>query len=154
MLDINQIYSLVDPIKLIPTEEICTSSARALKEKIIADGKWTSPIIVHESHLFVMDGHHRLEVAKQIDLKLVPVLLSNYDRIGVTAWREGESVTPESIFAMARSGRKFPYKTTRHILRSVLPCCNIPLAELMRSQIDHSSSPPTPDAFSMVAGWA
>ena len=99
-----------------------------------------------------MDGHHRLDVAKRLNLKFVPVLLTDYDRIDVTAWREGEYVTPDSISAMARSGQKFPYKTTRHILRGDLPRRNIPLIELMWPQIEHSSPPPTPDALAMVAG--
>lgn len=149
----SETYYLIDPIKLVQTEEIMESNVENLQIKIVAEGRWTAPIIVHERELFIMDGHHRLEVAKRLDLKFVPVLLTDYDRIDVTAWREGEHVTPDGISAMARCGQKYPYKTTRHIFRGDLPRCNIPLAELTWPQLEHSSPPPTPEALAMVAGF-
>ncbi|RWE90049.1 MAG: hypothetical protein EOS43_34055, partial [Mesorhizobium sp.] len=48
------------------------------------------------------------------------------------SWRAGETITPACIFAMARSGRKFPCKTTRHIFDQSLPGCNVPLESLRR----------------------
>lgn len=146
----NTVYHLINPIKLIPTEEINDHSARILMQKIVDDGRWTTPIIIHECDLFVMDGHHRLDVAGRLGLKLVPVLLSNYDRIDVTAWRSGEIVTAESIFAMVRSGRKFPYKTTRHLLREASPSCDIPLIELMQPQAEFTPYPPMPNSLAFA----
>jgi hypothetical protein len=123
--------SFINPNKLIPTEEVDDESVAALETKIIKLGYWTSPIIVHKDALFVMDGHHRLAVAKRQLFKVMPMVLLDYDSVNVSAWREGEIITPHSIFAMARSGRKFPYKTTRHILRHPLPPCNVAVRDLI-----------------------
>jgi len=77
-----------------------------------------------------MDGHHRLTVAKRLNLKGVPVVLFDYDEVHVEAWRYGEIVTPDSIIDMATRRKKFPCKTTRHILKTPIPVCNVPLCNL------------------------
>lgn len=128
-------YFLIDPIKLTPTEEIDYNHVDYLESEIRNSGYWTVPITIQQNALFVMDGHHRLEVAKRLNLALIPVVLTDYDRVDVTAWRQGETITPQCIFAMARSGEKFPHKTTRHIFREPLPRCAVPLSELMYPSI-------------------
>lgn len=146
-------YHLLDPNKLTPTEDFDAASVSILIAKILNDRRWTSPIIVHKNALFVMDGHHRLEAAKRLDLALVPVLFRDYDCVDVTAWRSGESVTPDDIFAMARSGKKFPYKTTKHILRSEAPFCSVPLTELKQPTITgYAFGHRLEDSFSTAAG--
>jgi hypothetical protein len=78
----------------------------------------------------VMDGHHRLTVAHRLQLPLVPVILLDYSTVRVESWSPGQTITPACILAMARSGRKFPCKTTRHIFDQGLPNCNLPLDSL------------------------
>ncbi|MFW8584581.1 hypothetical protein ACOJBM_05785 [Rhizobium beringeri] len=75
----------------------------------------------------MMDGHHRLAVAKRIQLRILPAMLLDYYGVRVEAWRPGEVVTPEIIFAMARSGRKFPAKTTKHVFDPQFPECKNPI---------------------------
>ncbi|AWM30028.1 hypothetical protein AOX55_00004594 (plasmid) [Sinorhizobium fredii CCBAU 25509] len=41
---------------------------------------------------------------------------------------------------MARSGRKFPYKTTRHVFAHGLPTCDVPL-ELLSSPTPMDMAP-------------
>ncbi|TCM51145.1 ParB-like nuclease family protein [Rhizobium sp. PP-F2F-G48] len=124
------IYSLVDPQFLQPTEDIDPARVSELQQEILSAGRWTQPVSIHKDERFVMDGHHRLAIAQRLGLKILPVVLLDYDRVGVTAWREGETITPDSVFAMARSGRRFPCKTTRHIFRDPLPHCDIALDDL------------------------
>ncbi|KXF74941.1 hypothetical protein ATN84_22265 [Paramesorhizobium deserti] len=123
-------YRLVSPNRLIPTEEVDPDRVNELEIQILRAGSWTTPITAEKDALFVMDGHHRLTVAHRLGLAAVPVLLLDYGTVRVESWREGETITPASIFAMARSGRKFPCKTTRHIFDRPLPACDVPLEVL------------------------
>ena len=123
-------YCLVSPSRLIPTEEVDPDRVNVLEAQILEAGSWTAPITAEKDALFVMDGHHRLTVAHRLGLTAVPVLLLDYSSVRVESWRPGETITPANIFAMARSGRRFPCKTTRHIFDSPLPACDVPLAFL------------------------
>jgi len=123
-------YCLVSPSRLIPTEEVDPDRVNELEAQILGAGSWTTPITVEKNALFVMDGHHRLTVAHRLGFAVVPVLLLDYGAVRVESWRKGETITPADIFAMARSGRKFPCKTTRHIFDRALPACDVPLALL------------------------
>lgn len=126
-------YHLLEPRQLVPTEEVNTGNVLQLAEQILRAGHWTTPVTAHREELFVMDGHHRLAVAGLLGLRTLPVILLDYDRVDVTAWRDGETITPEAIATMARNRQKFPWKTTRHIFKVPLATCRIPLDDLRRS---------------------
>lgn len=121
---------LLSPTRLIPTEEVDPDRVAELQAQILGAGCWTVPIAAEKDALFVMDGHHRLAVSHRLKLPLVPVILLNYNAVRVESWRAGQTITPACIFAMARSGRKFPCKTTRHIFDQRLPSCNLSLESL------------------------
>lgn len=123
-------YCLVSPSRLIPTEEVDPDRVNVLEAQILEAGSWTAPITAEKDALFIMDGHHRLTVAHRLGLTAVPVLLLDYSSVRVESWRPAETITPANIFAMARSGRRFPCKTTRHIFDRPLPACDVPLAFL------------------------
>ncbi|MFK4826133.1 ParB N-terminal domain-containing protein [Paenochrobactrum sp. BZR 588] len=127
-----QNYILIEPNRLIPTEEINELHALELEKHIKACGRWKIPVSVHKHAMFVMDGHHRLSIAKRLKLARMPVVLLDYDKVDVCAWRDGEIVTPQLIIEKAQNGKKFPYKTTRHIFKEPLPACDIPLHELQK----------------------
>jgi hypothetical protein len=115
---------------LTPTEEVDPDRVAELQAQILRAGYWTIPITAEKDALFVMDGHHRLAVAHRLQLPLVPVILLDYNAVRVESWRPEQTITPACILAMARSGRKFPCKTTRHIFSRSLPNCNLPLESL------------------------
>jgi len=121
---------LLSPTCLIPTEEVDPDRVAELQAQILCAGCWTVPITAEKDALCVMDGHHRLAVAHRLKLPIVPVMLLDYNAVRVESWRPGLTITPASILAMARSGRKFPCKTTRHIFDQSLPNCNLPLESL------------------------
>jgi hypothetical protein len=121
---------LLSPTCLIPTEEVDPDRVAELHAQILRMGCWTVPITAEKDALFVMDGHHRLTVAHRLQLPLVPVILLDYSAVRVESWRPGQTITPACILAMARSGRKFPCQTTRHIFDQSLPNCNLPLESL------------------------
>ncbi|ULJ76656.1 hypothetical protein [Rhizobium gallicum] len=125
-------YCLLSPARLIPTEEVNFDRVDALQAKILKAGAWTAPITAEKDALFVMDGHHRLTVAHRLKFAKIPVVLLDYNSVRVESWRPGEEITPAEIFEMARSGRKFPYKTTRHIFAQGVPTCDVPLELLCK----------------------
>ncbi|MCV9947472.1 hypothetical protein [Rhizobium sp. BT-175] len=137
-------YRLFDPRLLVPTEEVDFSRVDDLEATILSDGRWLEPITAHRDAHFVMDGHHRLTVAKRLNLTFLPVVFLGYEQVEVTSWRPGETVTPEEIFTMARSGRLFPPKTTRHVFKPAISACDVPLEHLgytMRSDSLSASFP-------------
>lgn len=123
-------YHLISPSSLAPTEEIDPVWVVELRKQILELGRWTVPIAIEKDALFVMDGHHRLSVALDLGLAVIPVVPLDYSTVTVECWRPEETITPSQIFAMAQSGRKFPCKTTRHVFERSLPSCAIPLANL------------------------
>ena len=91
------------------------------KKKIISDNKWTTPIVVDSSYGLVMDGHHRFEVAKRIQLKLVPVIACSYSDVEVYSLREDETVTVEQIIKNYHNNILYPNKTAKHNFKFNLP---------------------------------
>lgn len=115
---------------LTPTEGTDPHHVREVHHRILSIGYWTTPIWVEKNELFIMDGHHRLAVANLLGLQFIPAVLTDYDTVHVEAWRPGETITAGDIYAMARSGQKFPIKTTRHRFPGEPPQCHVPLGEL------------------------
>ncbi|ALN75024.1 ParB N-terminal domain-containing protein [Aureimonas sp. AU20] len=131
---------LLDVFCLVATEDIDPDRASELERQIVREQRWTQPIAVHKRDFFVMDGHHRLTVAHRLGLDRIPAVLLDYGEVDVMAWRKGEIITPSDIIAMARSGRRFPAKTTRHIFDPPLPLCDIPLSDLRLVRNGHETS--------------
>lgn len=128
-------YRFLSPRDLTPTEETDSKHIDAVLGQILAAGRWTVPIMVEKSALFVMDGHHRLAVALRLGLEAIPSMLLDYRDVRVEAWRDEETITPDQIFEMAKSGGKFPIKTTRHIYSGDFPKCDVSLDELRHGAV-------------------
>lgn len=125
------------PIVLIETdrlrrhEEHVPSNADHVRGQIMSAGTWTTPIVVEWKDLIVMDGHHRLSVARQAGLTFVPCILADYHTIQVESRRPDIVVTPDEIRRRALSGLLYPPKTTRHHIPSNwVACCSVPLSVL------------------------
>tara|TARA_B100000035_G_C20977298_1_gene543769 strand:+ start:192 stop:581 length:390 start_codon:yes stop_codon:yes gene_type:complete len=120
---------LIDMSLIYETEEHDASLALKLAESILIMENWTIPIAVEYSNLFIMDGHHRFNAAKNIGLKRLPCILMDYKSSGIKlhSWRSDIHVSIDSIFSMVRQGKKYPYKTTRHIFQPPIDEINVPL---------------------------
>jgi hypothetical protein len=102
-----------------------------LKEKILSEGIWTKPLALCERHALVMDGQHRMEVARALDLRRVPAVRFSYS--AVTIW----SLRPDKydfdwkmVTQRALSGDIYPYKTVKHGFPVPIPSCRYTLDEL------------------------
>lgn len=107
-----------------------------LTETIFREQLWRTPVTLERNSLSVMDGHHRIEAARRLNLYYVPCLLLDYDCVQVSASRQGYLVTPQEIVRWAKIGELYSPKTTRHQFPSPLPNCNIALSLLTTKTAD------------------
>jgi L-serine kinase (ADP) len=99
---------------LKPLEGYISERADWLENKIIADNKWTTPIVVDNKYGLVMDGHHRLEVSKRLCLQFVPVISCSYSDVEVYSLRDDEIVTVNQIIKNYNNKILYPNKTAKH----------------------------------------
>ena len=118
--------------RLRETEEHDSTRARQLADAIFDLGFWTIPIAIEHSMLAIMDGHHRFNAAKLLNLERVPCVLMDYGKSGITlqSWRSEWEVTVDDIFMMLEKGKRFPIKTTRHSFNPSVKEISLPLSLL------------------------
>lgn len=106
--------------------------ANQLADAIREFGFWTVPIAIEYSTLAIMDGHHRFNAAKLLNLARVPCVLMDYGKSGITlqSWRSEWEITVDDIFLILEEGKKFPIKTTRHLFNPSVKEISIPLSLL------------------------
>jgi|TARA_B110000090_G_C13053877_1_gene320635 L-serine kinase (ADP) len=111
------------------TEEHDFIRANQLADAIRELGFWTVPIAIEHSMLAIMDGHHRFNAAKLLNLARVPCVLMDYEKSGVTlqSWRSDWDVDVADFFLMLKEGKQFPMKTTRHLFNPSIKEIMIPL---------------------------
>jgi hypothetical protein len=120
---------LISLDRIRETEEHDSVRATQLADAILRLGFWTVPIATEHSTLAIMDGHHRFNAAKFLNLARVPCLLMDYGKSGITlrSWRDEWEATVDDILLMVKEGKKFPKKTTRHLFNPSITEIKIPL---------------------------
>ena len=114
MPNIDRKVTLVDVSKLKHIEQYSEKRVLWLKAKILLEEVWTVPIKIDDKYNLVMDGQHRMEVAKVLGLKIVPCLIYSYDEVQVWSLRDNHKVDISLIESKAFSGDIYPYKTAIH----------------------------------------
>ncbi len=114
------------PIRMLKEHEETKPEALAkLTEAVKADGELQKPILVDRCHHVVLDGHHRLNALKNLNLTYAPVYLVDYkdERIELDFWPEAKvrGFGKDEVIATALSGKVYPPKTTRHIIKIDVP---------------------------------
>lgn len=104
--------------KLKPHELIDKGNSLRIKGSLINEGI-KLPIVVDENSNIILDGHHRYNIFKELNLKVIPVYYVDYfdKKIIVDSWN-GTSLTKNDVVRIANSGRLFPNKTTKHMFKS------------------------------------
>jgi len=118
--------------KLKHIEGFSKKRAQWLNKKIVAEKIWSKPLCIERKHCLVLDGQHRMEVAKELQLKRVPCLLYDYEEVEFWSLRENWEVSMESVTSKALSGDIYPYKTVKHRFPDKIVLCNIPLGKLIK----------------------
>jgi hypothetical protein len=110
---------LVGPEVLKEHEEVDLNVLQKTQEAIRALGVVKRPIIADSRTLVVLDGVHRLNALKQLRCTRVPVYLIDYqsEEVLVFSSHDGMSLSKKDVIDAALSGRKYPPKTTNHMIR-------------------------------------
>ncbi len=107
---------------------------RALADEIRLAGSFYPPVLVDDATRVILDGHHRWHASSLLGLTLLPCYTVDYrndSAIRVISRRSEIAVTKDDVIAMARSGRTYPYKTTRHVYDLPEAIEPVPLDDLL-----------------------
>lgn len=122
---------LVDVASLHGIEGFDGSRADVLEEKIKQEKKWSVPIIVARKGGLVLDGQHRLEVARRMKLSKIPAIVVNYDDVEVWTLRKEIPVTPQKVERkVLKEQTIYPYKTVKHKFNFEIPGVDYSLEDL------------------------
>ena len=136
IVDLNKYIKYVPTSKLRHIEGHSQTRVKWLVEKILAEQVWTRPICVDSKHHLVMDGQHRMEAAKILNLPYVPCVLFNYEAVAIHSLRDNYIVNHELVLTRSLSGDIYPYKTVKHRFPVEIPELCIPLNELISLEMD------------------
>lgn len=111
----------IDPRHLIPTEKIISDNISVLIKNIGMNPINWPPIIVSEES-YILDGHHRHDIALTHSFKTIPAYcLSYYDpRIQVFDYNDGTPLDKATLLKIYKSGLLLNPKTTRHIVETLI----------------------------------
>jgi len=86
-----------------------------LMDEIVSTGMLDKPIVVDINTKTIIDGHHRYNVFRNLGFAEIPVIYVDYFHPSIVL-HSLKQVTKEDVIRTASTGRKFPSKTTRHML--------------------------------------
>ena len=126
---------LVDVNWLKPHEEIKIKARDKLLDMTRRWNGFTKPVLVDSVTGSLLDGHHRLSVAKELGLSKIPAICIDYlssQEIILELWPSTgfESITKSMVIEMCESSDLFPPKTTKHTTIFDLPPILVSLDEL------------------------
>lgn len=123
---------MVDVASLRHIEGFSKKRVQWLKDKIVREGVWSKPVALDADHGLVLDGQHRMEVAKALGLRRIPAIRYDYSAVKVWSLRPGKhDFTWETVVQRALAGDIYPYKTVKHEFPLPLPACQFSIGELM-----------------------
>ena len=115
-------------IEVIPTnslrhiESFDDERVKKLQNEIKKCGIWKVPLVVEKCGNLVLDGQHRLEAAKRMGLKKIPVLIVDYHDVKVWSLRKEIPVSVEAVRKrVLQENDIFPYKTVKHKFQFWVP---------------------------------
>ena len=117
--------------KLIHVENFSKKRVLWLYNKVQKEGVWKKPLIVDKDYFIVMDGQHRMEVAKILKLDYVPCIMLDYKKVKFYSLRKKYQFNLDEIIQKATNGNIFPYKTVKHVFDNQSDIkCNFTINEL------------------------
>jgi hypothetical protein len=131
-------FALVPVTALRPHEEIQEPLVERLLEDIRTAGTVVDPIWVESKHFVILNGHHRYEALRRLDVELVPVFVIEYDdpQMELHRWNSGPPLTKAEVVRRARARKLFPPKTSRHVWVGPDPPPHAtPLSALRRAEV-------------------
>merc|ERR1712054_748310 len=109
----------IDDVK--PHEQVLAEREAKLQAYVSDMSLKTLPsIILCSKHQVVIDGHHRLELFRQVGMSIVPAVFVNYEHEDVLVNAPGAEspISKETVINSAIKGELLPPKSTQHMVRS------------------------------------
>ena len=103
-----------------------------LKSKILEEGVWIKPVALDKDEGLVLDGQHRMEVARALELAVIPAVRYDYAEVEIWSLRPKYSFDWKKVVEKALAGDIYPYKTVKHRFPAPLPACEFSLEELRK----------------------
>ncbi len=117
---------------LVAHERVSKKRVHELVQSLREEQTLKEPIVVAKDFHIVLDGHHRVAALKILGSSSVPAYVVDYfsKEISVQIRRKKllEQLIKESVISYAKQGIQFPYKTTKHTIRSAREHQSFPLA--------------------------
>ena len=129
------------PVEVLkPHEQVIEKKVDQLERMTIRWDAYTKPLLVDGATGTILDGHHRYEIARRLDLQCLPCVVVEYlddDSITLLLWpnSDRESISKDDVIQAGLSGDLMPPKTSRHLLSDDLPPISVPLSRLMHPAI-------------------
>lgn len=105
--------------KLKPHEEIDPTHLKELKEEIWMDKMLKFALVVDKNTNIILDGQHRFNAIKELGCSHIPVVYVDYNSpiFEVQSWKGNPHLTKKDVIEAGLSGRKFPPKTSKHMVK-------------------------------------
>ena len=130
------------PVEVLrPHEEVIPKNVDQLERMTLKWDAYTKPLLVDRSTGTILDGHHRYEIAKRLELKCLPCVLVDYlsdESIKIMLWPNSKwtSIDKRDAIDAALNGNLMPPKTSRHLLSEDLPPIYVSLSRLLSPASD------------------
>lgn len=137
---------LIELNKLRQHEEADPKHLKELTQEIASDKILKYTIVVDQKTHVILDGEHRYNALKNLGCKRIPVIYVDYSspNIEVQTWRNNYHLKKRDVIEAALTGKKFPPKTSCHMIRNsdtlshistIEKRVDIPL-EVLRSELE------------------
>ena len=129
------------PVEVLkPHEQVIQKKVDQLERMTIRWDAYTKPLLGDGATGTILDGHHRYEIARRLDLQCLPCVVVEYledDSITLLLWpnSDREGISKDDVIQAGLSGDLMPPKTSRHLLSDDLPPISVPLSRLMHPAI-------------------
>ena len=110
-------FGFVDNGILLPHEALEPERLAELRISLGHNGVLYHPVIADRDSLVILDGHHRVQILRELGCARVPVYLVHYKdpTIRVFSRRPGIAVDKGTVIDRGLGGRPFPARTSRHV---------------------------------------
>ena len=111
-------YSLIEVTSLKPTEFVNNSLLKIMLEGLGRNLNEWPPILVEASSNYILDGHHRVKLAKILKEKKIKAYLVSYkdEKLKVFDHTSGNLLDKDDLLKKYETGLKLPAKSTRHVM--------------------------------------
>ena len=111
---------LVEIEKLRQHEEADPEHLKELTRQIASDKTLKYAIVADEKTNVILDGEHRYNALKNLGCKWIPVVYVDYEsqNIEVHTWRNNHPLTKKDVIEAALTGKLFPPKTSKHVIKN------------------------------------